>query len=185
MGLHLSETFENLINLLARNQKIMDLMNLPTVYNTDSPVVKNQKLNQAIKLCITKTSQNPATLGEKFDPITIDGKTYEDYGSIRITISTAQSTKLSNPEFGLQRVDIYVYYNNLTDSDKAIKILDLISNYLANKELQVVWEDDEDGSKHTIYRNLEPGFILTQTAIINNYERIGFRYFFYNTYYNN
>ena len=183
MGLHLSETFDNIIEILSRNKKIMDLMDLPTVLPTDTAVIKAQKLNQVIKQCITKTAESPEALGEKMGSVKIGDTVYDKFGKIRMTISAAQSTALKVPEFGNQRIDICIYYNNQADSEKAIKILDLISDTLSNEELKVKWQDDE-GNMHTMYRTLESGFLLSQIASIDNYERVGMRYFFYNSYYN-
>lgn len=183
MGLHLADTLENVIELLAYNKEIMDIMKLPTLSKTDSEVIRNQKLNQAIKQCITKSAQNPQALGEKFEPVIIDGVTYADFGEIRIAVSTTQGITTLNPEFGRQKLDINIFYNNTTDTDKALKILDLISDLLSNIELKILWEDKE-GKTCWLKRFLEDGIILTQTAVINNYEKVGIRYMFYNSYYN-
>lgn len=183
MALILNDTFDEIILEMSKNKKLMDLMYLPTVFEKDSEEIKNQKLYQAIRQCITKTSQNPEVLGEKLEPITIDNIEYKDYGKIRITIISSQGSKNYNTQFGNQRIDIFIYYNNTTDTERAFKILDIISGMLSNKELKINWIDDEE-NKCTAIRNLEPGFLLTQSPIINTYERIGMRFYFYNSYYN-
>lgn len=183
MALIINDTFDEIIYEMAKNKRLMNLMYLPTIEEKDSNSIKNQKLYQAIKQCITKSSQNPEALGKRFEPITIDNVEYKDYGRIRITIGTSQGAKNYNSQFGNQRVDVFVYYNNSTDTDNAFKILDIIANQFANKELKIHWQDN-DGNDCTTIRNLEPGFLLTQTANINNYERIGMRFYFCNSYYN-
>ena len=175
-----SETLEEVKNRIICNSEIMKLMNLPVIEKDDDPKIVNQKINQVINKAITKTAQNPRALGEKVKPITINNITYDRYEEIRITISILQSNILGSDLFGNPRIEINVYYDN-NNPDKALKIIDLISNEFSGKDLNIFWE--ENGHTHLVTRELTNDGMVTQTANINNYEKVGIRFSFYATHY--
>lgn len=177
----ITETLESIFKRISENQKIMTLMGLPTVKYDDTEDIKKAKINKLIKKYVTKTAQNPTYLGEKVIPITIDKITYKDYGNIRVTISIIQGSSLSSDIFGNPKIEINVYYDN-SNPDKALKILDTLSNEFSGKDLDVYWED-EDNKTYLTKRELKCDALNTQSQNINNYEVVGIRFSFYASHY--
>lgn len=175
-----SETLEEVKRRIIYNSDIMKLMNLPVIEKDDSETIINQKINQVINRAITLTAQNPRPLGERLKPIEIDSIIYDKYEEIRMTISILQSNILGSDIFGNPRIEINIYYNN-NNPKKALKILDLLSNEFSGKYLTIPWE--KDGKKYITQRELTNDGMNTQTANINNYEKVGIRFSFYATQY--
>lgn len=175
-----SETLEEVKRRIIYNSDIMKLMNLPVIEKDDSETIINQKINQVINRAITLTAQNPRPLGERLKPIEIDGIIYDKYEEIRMTISILQSNILGSDIFGNPRIEINIYYDN-NNPKKALKILDLLSNEFSGKYLTIPWE--KDGKKYITQRELTNDGMNTQTANINNYEKVGIRFSFYATQY--
>ena len=71
------------------------------------------------------------------------------------------------------KVDILIYYDN-TEIDNIYKLLDLISDEFSGQDLKI----DLDNEK-TFIRNIRNEGLITQAAMINNYERLGIRFSFY------
>ena len=177
----ISETLDSIKNRIINNKKIMQLMNLPIIEKNDSEIIKNQKINQVINRVITTTAQNPRALGEKTKAITINDITYDKYEEIRITISIIQSAIINSDIFGNPRIEINIYYDN-SNPNKALKLIDLLSNEFSGKKIDIVWEDD-DGKVYVTQRELTCEGNTTQTANINNYEKVGIRFSFFATHY--
>lgn len=176
----IKDTLEAVRERIMYNDKIMTLMNLPTLSKNDSEKVLNQKINQVIKQAITLTVQNPKTLGEPATPVKIGNKVYDKYLDTRMTISILQSNTLSGTIFGNPRIEINIYYDN-SNPDNALKILDLLSNEFSGKDLNVVWEEDD--KTYTRARELKCVGVITQNPNINNYETCGIRFSFYAPHY--
>lgn len=176
----ISDTLEAVKKRIINNSKMMELMNLPVINKTDSEQIKNQKINQVIDRAITTTAQSPRALGEKVKPITIDGIVYDKYQEIRITLSIVQSNLTGSDIFGNPRLEINIYYDNNNPKD-ALKLIDLISNEFSSRDINVIWE--EDGKEYVTQRELTCEGLVTQSANINNYERVGIRFSFFASHY--
>lgn len=176
----ISETLESIKKRIINNSEIMKLMNLPTISKEDDEVTRNQKINQVINKAITTTAQNPRALGEKIKPITIKDIVYDNYEEIRMTISMIQSASIGSDIFGNPRIEINIYYDN-NNPKKALKILDLLSNEFSGKDIDVIWEENE--VEYVTSRELTCEGLITQTANINNYEKMGIRFSFYVSHY--
>ena len=74
----LQETLDAVFREIIKDEKIMDIMSLPTIYDDDSETIKAKKMS-IIKKAITFSSQNPNALGAKFENININGRNYKDY----------------------------------------------------------------------------------------------------------
>jgi len=177
MALRSNETLEAFVDKLSRNNEIMNIMNLPTVLDTDADDIIKQKRKKAIDKVIVKSAQEPTELGKKFAPVIFDNFTYSDFGKIRLNIALTQSIKLNNDVFGNPQVDINVYYDN-TNMKNIFRLFDLISDEFSGKNLVVKTAE----GKQTI-RNLRCEGITSQVAMVNNYERVGIRFSFFATLY--
>lgn len=177
MGLSSNETLEAFVKRIVSNEKIMNIMQLPTINSTDSEEVIKQKRNILINNFISKTAQIPYELGTSFEDVEIDKKKYSDFGKIRITISLAQAIKLNHDLFNNPQVDINIYYDN-TKIEDVFKLLDLISDEFSGKDLIIEGENEKN-----FIRNIRCEGTTAQTAIINNYERVGLRFSFFATVY--
>ena len=111
MSLRSNETMEAFISKLTQNSEIMNILNLPTILKTDTEEIKLQKRKRLIDKVIVKSSQEWVEIAKKMPEITIDGKTYSDYGKIRISVSMAQSIKTGSYLFGNPQFDINIYYS--------------------------------------------------------------------------
>lgn len=180
MSLRSSETLEAFINKIIRNQDIMNILNLPTILDSDSEEIKKQKRKRIIDKAIVKSSEEPNELGKNFPEIEIDGITYKNYAKTRVTISFAQSIKLNSYLFGNPQVDISIFYDNTNMDVDVFKILDLISDEFSGQNLVVELEDGRQ-----MLKNIKCEGITAQVNSINNYERIGIRFSFYATLYKN
>ena len=179
MSLRADDTLESFVDKLSRNQAIMDILNLPTILDTDDENIKIKKRVLLIDKVITKTAQEPYELAKLFPKVNIDKIEYSKYGDTRITIALIQSIKTNSYLFGNPQVEINIYYDNTKDN-KVFKLLDLISDEFSGQDLIVKTEDE----KHII-KHLKCEGITSQVAIINNYERVGIRFSFYATLYKN
>lgn len=179
MSLRSYETLEAFVNKIIRNNDIMNILKLPTIFDTDTDEVKNKKRKVIINKAISKTAQEPYELGKNFPEIEIDGIKYKDYGETRMTVSLAQSIKTGSYLFGNPQVDINIYYDN-TKMDKTFKLLDLISDEFSGQNLEIELEDGKQ-----MLKDIKCEGITSQVAIINNYERVGIRFSFYATLYKN
>lgn len=179
MSLRSDTTLEAFIERIVSNEKIMNIMKLPTIYSTDSEEIINQKRNILINNFISKTAQVPYELGTSFEDVEIDGVTYSEFGKIRITVSLAQSIKLNHDLFGNPQVDINIYYDN-TEMNNVFKLLDLISDEFSGQDLIIRMENEK-----TFIKNIRCEGQTAQTSIINNYERVGLRFSFFATLYKN
>lgn len=179
MSLRVDGTLEAFIDKMVRNEKIMNILKLPTIYETDSELIKNKKRVMLIDKVISKTAQEPYELGKEFPEVEIEGIKYKDYGDIRITVSLAQSIKVDSYLFGNPQVDINIYYDN-THLKGIFKLLDLISDLYSGQNLEIKLDDDKQ-----IIKDLKCEVITSQIPIINNYERVGIRFSFYATVYKN
>ena len=179
MALMADATLEAFILRIISNEKIMNLMNLPTIYSNDDEKTKTRKRKVLIDKFINKTAQIPTGLGDEFKEIEIDNKKYSNYGKTRITVSFAQSIAMHNDIFGNPQVDINVYYDN-TNLDNVFKIIDLISDEFSGQDLEIKSE-----TENSFIRNIRCEGQTSQTAMINNYERMGIRFSFYATLYKN
>lgn len=179
MALRANATLEGFVNRIISNEKIMNIMQLPTIYSTDDEKLKTKKRKVLIDKFISKTAQVPYELGNDFPPVEIDGKKYSKFGKIRITVSFAQSIKLDSDIFGNPQVDINVYYDN-TNIDDVYKLIDLISDEFSGQDLNIVIDEN-----NYFFRNIKCEGQTAQTAIINNYERMGIRFSFFATLYKN
>ena len=179
MSLRANATLDAFINRIINNSEIMKLMKLPAINKSDSKKIINEKRKRLINNFITKTSQVPYDLGTSFKDVEIGGVKYSGFGKIRITVSLAQGIKLNHDLFGNPQVDINIYYDN-TEMDNIFKILDLISDEFSGQDIEVEAENDK-----SFLRNIRNEGITAQTAIINNYERMGIRFSFFATVYKN
>lgn len=177
MSLRSNETMEAFINKIIQNSEIMDILKLPTILKTDTDEIKLQKRKRLIDKVIVKSSQEWLEIAKKMPEITIDEKTYSDYGKIRMSISMAQSIKMHNYLFGNPQVDINIYYDN-TNMENVFKLLDLISDEFSGQNLEVKLKDGRQYLKE-----IKCEGITSQVAMINNYERVGIRFSFYATMY--
>ena len=101
MSLRLNSTMDAFIDKMTRNEKIMTLMNLPTILDTDNEDIKKKKKTLIIDKVITKTAQNPFELNKDFPEIKIGNIRYKGYGKkIRMAVSLAQSIKMNSYVFG-------------------------------------------------------------------------------------
>lgn len=179
MALRADATLEAFVSKIIVNKGIMDILNLPTIDENDSEIIKNKKRKMLIDKVITKSSQEPYELNKDFPAVKIDNVEYKNYGKIRMTVSFAQSIKMNSTIFGNPQVDINIYYDN-TKMENVFKLLDLISDEFSGQDLIV-----KIGENKQMIRNLDCEGITAQVAIINNYERIGIRFSFYATLYKN
>lgn len=179
MSLRSEETMEAFINKITHNSEIMDILNLPTIFKTDTEDIKLQKRRRIIDKVIVKSSQEFTEIAKKFSPVVIDGKTYSDYGKTRISVSMAQSIKMNSYLFGRPQIDINIYYDN-TNMKNIFKLLDLISDEFSGQDLIV-----DLGNEKQMVKAIKCEGITAQVAMINNYERIGIRFSFYATLYKN
>lgn len=179
MSLRIDDTLEAFIQKVITNEEIMNILKLPTIKSEDSQETKNKKRVLIIDKAISKSAQEPFELGKKFPEIEIDGIKYKDYGNIRMTVSLAQSIKTGSYLFGNPQVDINIYYDN-THMENIFKLFDLISDLFSGISMEVKVEQNKE-----IIRELKCEGIISQVAIINNYERVGIRFSFYATLYKN
>lgn len=175
MGLRSDATLEAFVNRIIRNEDIMNILKLPLIKSTDTEELIDEKRKVLINKYISKTAQIPNILDANFEEKTIDGIVYDEYGKMRLTLSFSTDIKLHNDLFGNPQLDILIYYDNteINDND-AYKLLDLISDEFSGQNLEV---ETEEGK--TFIRNIRNEGLLTQTPIINNYERIGLRFSFF------
>ena len=179
MSLRADATLEAFLNRIIHNKDIMDIMKLPVISKEDTEDIIDEKRKVLIDKFISKTAQVPYELGKKFEDVEINGITYSEYGKIRITISFAQSIKLNHDLFGNPQVDINVYYDN-TEMENVFKLFDLISDEFSGQDLVI-----NTGNEKSFIRNIRCEGQTAQTAMINNYERIGIRFSFFATLYKN
>jgi hypothetical protein len=179
MSLRSDETLEAFLNRIIRNEKMMDILNLPTILDTDTEEIKKMKRKRIIDKAIVKSSQEPIELGKVYPEIEIDGVKYKNYAKTRLAISLAQSIKTGSYLFGNPQVDISIYYDN-TNMPNVFKLLDLISDEFSGQNLTVELEDGKQ-----MLKDIKCEGITSQVAIINNYERVGIRFSFYATLYKN
>lgn len=179
MSLRSDETLEAFIDKIIRNDKIMSILELPTILKEDTPEIINKKRKMIINKAITKSAQEPYELGKKFPEVEIEGIKYKDYGNTRVTVSLAQSIKTGSYLFGNPQVDINIYYDN-TKMNNVFKLLDLISDEFSGQDLEVKIDEGKQ-----MLKSLKCEGITAQVAIINNYERVGIRFSFYATLYKN
>lgn len=179
MSLRSNETLEAFLNKIIKNEKIMNLLNLPTILDSDTDEIKKQKRKRVIDKAIVKSSQEPNELGKNYPEVEINGIKYKDYAKTRMTISMVQSIKMSSYIFGEPQVEINIFYDN-TNMDNTFKILDLISDEFSGQNLKVELEDGKE-----MIKDIKCEGITSQVAIINNYERVGIRFSFYATLYKN
>lgn len=179
MGLRSDATLEAFINRIIRNEEMMEILKLPLIKPTDSEEIIDEKRKVLINKFVSKTAQIPNLLDSNFEEKVIDGEIYADYGKMRLTISFSTDIKLHHDLFGNPQVDILIYYDNteINDND-AYKLLDLISDEFSGKDLEVQADEGK-----TFIRNIRNEGVITQTPIINNYERVGLRFSFYATLY--
>lgn len=173
MSLRIDETLEAFIDRIIKNQRIMDIMRLPTILDTDTEEIKVKKRKLIIDKAIQKTAQEPYELNKKFPEIEINKIKYKDYGKVRLTVSLAQSIKMNSYVFGNPQIDIYLYYDN-TENIDVFKLLDLISDEFSGQQLEVQTEEGKQ-----MIKEIKCEGLTSQTAIINNFERIGIRFSFY------
>ena len=174
MSLRLNSTIDAFIDKMIRNEKFMAIMNLPTILDTDDEDIKKKKKTLIIDKVITKTAQNPFELNKDFPEIKIGNEKYKGFGKkVRMTVSLAQSIKMNSYVFGNPQIDIYIYYDN-TENIDVFKLLDLISDEFSGQQLEV----QTDEGKQMI-KEIKCEGLTSQTAIINNFERIGIRFSFY------
>ncbi len=177
----LKETLDTVFNEIIHDEKIMDLMNLPTVYKEDSEKVKSVKIDQIIKKAIVLSSQNPRALGEEFPKVKINDKVYEKYGRIRMSIFNVASDDIGSDIFGRLKLEIDIYHLN-EDVNIALQIIDRLTTKFSRRKIDIEWTDDA-GNKHISPRELKCKGIVTQIANINNYELSGVRFSYYASYY--
>ena len=173
MGLRANATLEAFVNRIIRNQEIMDILKLPVIDKNDTQELIDEKRVVLIDKFVSKTAQITYELETEFPEVIINEVKYSDYGKIRITISFAQSIKLNHDLFGNPQVDINIYYDN-TEMDNVYKLIDLLSDEFSGQNLEVMINDEK-----SFIRNIRCEGQTAQTAIINNYERIGLRFSFF------
>lgn len=179
MSLRIDDTLEAFVNKIIMNEEIMNILELPTIYEKDTEAIRNKKRNLVIDKVITKSAQEPYELGKNFSEVEIEGKKYKNYGKTRITVSLAASIKTSGYVFGNPQVDINVYYDN-TNMKNVFKLFDLISDLFSGISLEAKTKEGKQ-----FIRELRCEGITSQVAIINNYERVGIRFSFFATLYKN
>lgn len=177
----LKDTLNTVFQEIIQDEKIMTLMNLPTVYKDDSEKVKTAKINKIIKQAITLSSQNPKALGEQFPKVKIGDKIFEKYGRVRMTIYNVLGDNLGSDVFGRPKLEIDVYHLN-EDVDIALEIIDRLTTKFSRRKIDIEWTDD-DGNKHISPRELTYIGATTQIANINNYEQSGVRFYYYASHY--
>ena len=173
MALRADATLEAFINRIIRNSEIMEILKLPLIEKDDNEELIDEKRKVLIDKFVRKTAEIPNLLDSEYEEVVINDVAYSDYGKIRITISFAGDIKMHHDLFGNPQVDILIYYDN-TEIDNIYKLLDLISDEFSGQDLKI----DLD-SKKTFIRNIRNEGLITQTAMINNYERLGIRFSFY------
>lgn len=179
MSLRSDETLEAFIEKMIKDEEIMNILKLPTIYDTDTEEIKNKKRKQVIDKAIVKTAQEPTELGKKFPEVIINGKAYKNYAETRVSISLAASIKTDSYLFGNPQVDINIYYDN-TKVKNIFKLLDLISDLYSGQNLEVKIDN-----KRQMIREIKCEGITAQVSNINNYERVGIRFSFFATLYKN
>ena len=179
MSLRADATLEAFINRIIKNESIMNILKLPVIEKEDNQDLIDEKRKVLIDKFISKTAQVPYELGSKFPTVTINDIKYSDYGKIRLTVSFAQSIKTNHDLFGNPQVDINIYYDN-TEMNNIFKLLDLLSDEFSGQDLKIITENEK-----SFIRNIRCEGQTSQTAMINNYERIGLRFSFYATLYKN
>lgn len=179
MSLRIDDTLEAFINKIIKNEEIMNILKLPTINDKDTKEIVTKKRKLLIDKVISKSAQEPYELGKKFPEVEINGVKYKDYGNIRMTIALATSIKMDSYIFGNPQVEINIYYDN-TNMENIFKLFDLISNLFSGINLPVETEEGKE-----FLRELKCEGITAQTAIINNYERVGIRFSFFATFYKN
>lgn len=179
MALNANNTLEAFVDRISRNRKIMNILKLPTIEDSDTNTIKNKKRKLLIDKVITKSAQIPQELGKSFPEITIDNVKYKDYGNIRMTVAFAASIKMNSYLFGNPQIEINIYYDN-TKMENVFELFDLISDEFSGQDIEIKTEDSS-----TILRQLKCQGITAQVAIINNYERVGIRFSYYATVYKN
>ena len=102
-----------------------------------------------------------------------NGTIYEFYAILSSTFASAKLTKIIDE----RGKEINIYYDN-TKMENIFKLLDLISDEFSGKDLIV-----EMGNEKRFIRNIRCEGQTAQTAIINNYERVGLRFSFFATVY--
>ena len=142
MSLRMNDTLEAFINKITTNKEIMDILKLPTIYESDSDVIKKKKRKMVIDKAITKSAQEPYELGKAFPEVEIDGVKYKNYGETRMTVALAASIKTGSYLFGNPQVDINIYYDN-TKMDNVFKLLDLISDLFSGISMKVETEEEK------------------------------------------
>ena len=178
----LKETLEAVFREIVKDEKIMDIMNLPTIYDTDTEEIKTKKTNQLLKEVITFSSQNPIALGNNTIPsVKIGEKEYKNPGKIRMTICNLQGTNLGSNIFGQPRIEINIYTLS-EDSLKALEIIKRLTTKFSGRKIDVEWEDD-NGYKHISPTELTCIGAITPTPNINFYEKSGVRFSYYSSYY--
>lgn len=180
----LRETLEAVFNAIVEDEKIMKIMNLPTVYKNDEEDIKEKKIKQVIEKAITFSSENPFVLANKnneFPKVKIGNETYSEYGKIRMTICNLQGDNLGSSIFGRPKFEINIYHLG-TDSKKALEIIGRLTTKFSGRKLDVHWEDD-NGYKHISPTELNCIGAITQVPNINFYEKSGVRFNYYTSYY--
>lgn len=173
MALRLDATLEAFKNKIITNKEVMDILGLPTILKTDDENTIKQKKKLLIDKYITKSSQNPESLSKPVKPLVFDGVKYDKYGKFRIALTLAQSLGMDSYVFGNPQLDIFIYYDN-TNMDNLFKLLDLLSDMFVGQNLEI---ETEEGK--SFIRQIQSEGQLSQTAIINNFERTGLRLSFY------
>jgi len=173
MALNSDATLEAFVNRIIRNKEIMEILKLPLIESSDDEDLIDEKRKVLIDKFVRKSAEIPNLLDSDYEDVEIDKVTYSDYGKIRITISFAGDIKLHHDLFGNPQLDILIYYDN-TEIDNIYKLLDLISDEFSGQDLEVKLNNER-----TYIRNIRNEGIITQTAMINNYERLGIRFSFY------
>lgn len=173
MALNSDATLEAFVNRIIRNKEIMEILKLPLIESSDDEDLIDEKRKVLIDKFVRKSAEIPNLLDSDYEDVEIDKVTYSDYGKIRITISFAGDIKLHHDLFGNPQLDILIYYDN-TEIDNIYKLLDLISDEFSGQNLEVKLNNER-----TYIRNIRNEGIITQTAMINNYERLGIRFSFY------
>lgn len=177
MSLRSEETLEAFVDKITRNEEIMNILKLPTILATDDAKTINKKRKTTIDKVIVKSAQEPVELNKKFEGIEFDGKIYDKYGDIRLTVALAQSIKLNSYLFGNPQVEINVYYDNTKESN-VFRLLDLISDEFSGKDLEIKLREGKQ-----MIKEIKCEGITSQVSIINNFERVGMRFSFYATLY--
>lgn len=173
MALNSDATLEAFVNRIIRNKEIMDILKLPLINNSDDEDLINEKRKVLIDKFVRKTAEIPDLLDSDYEDVVIDKTTYSDYGKIRITLSFAGDIKLHHDLFGNPQVDILIYYDN-TEIENIYKLLDLISDEFSGQNLEIKYNN-----QRVYIKNIRNEGLITQTAMINNYERLGIRFSFY------